>query len=571
MPIEGQKAGRYELVRKLGQGAFGEVWLGRHTELGVERAVKIPTDPDYVRQLRKEGRIQCGLKHGGIVETVDLDTESDPPYFVMEYVEGTSLRERLRRDKRLSRDEAIRILRHVLEAVAAAHQAGVLHRDLKPENILISADGAVKVADFGLGVVQAQVTRSLLLSGSMLSASGRSVSGTYDYMSPQQRRGEEPAPHDDLYAVGIMACELLTGERPQPGIPLEELLKERGVDLGFCPLLQKALARPQRRYGSAAEMLEALEAQAKQPPPLPVERTEPHPAPTPPPEPRVQVSHAWPFDGAEAKRRQKVAATALGLPVEDHVDLGHGVKLTLVLIPAGEFDMGSPEGEDGREADETLHRVRITKPFYIGKYPVTQEQWQAVTGQNPSRFKGLANALARVWQAVTGKKPSDSERLGKPVERVPWRDCQGFAEELNYRFGGSRFALPTEAQWEYACRAGSHSRFSFGRSSSNLGNYAWYHGNSRGKTHPVGQKRPNAWGLHDVHGNVWEWCTDWYGKYSASDAEDPRGPASGGGRVLRGGSWYGVPKYVRAARRLSRGPANSDRYVGVRLVCGLQE
>ena len=267
------------------------------------------------------------------------------------------------------------------------------------------------------------------------------------------------------------------------------------------------------------------------------------------PRPTLQVYKKWPFDPAEAKRRQEETAAALGVPVEKHVDLGGGVKLTLVLIPAGEFDMGSPEGEEERYSDEVLHRVRITRPFYIGKYPVTQEQWQAVTGGNPSYFKGAEN----------------------PVEQVSWHDCQGFTEELNYRLGSGRFALPTEAHWEYACRAGSHMRFCFGRSSSNLGNYAWYEDNSGGKTHPVGQKRPNAWGLYDVHGNVWEWCADWYGEYPTSDAEDPRGPSSGDNRVLRGGSWRHVPLYLRSASRLAREPSDSYHLLGVRVVCALQE
>jgi len=576
MPTEGQQVGPYELVRKLGQGAFGEVWLARHRHLGVERAVKIPTDPACVRQLRLEGVLQSDLDHPNIVRTFDLDPDHDPPYFVMEYVEGESLRERLRREGRLAPDEAVRILCHVLGALVAAHDAGVLHRDLKPENILLRADGTVKLSDFGLGKVQAEVTRSLLVSGSMMSASGRSVSGTYAYMSPEQQAGEDPTPGDDLYALGVVACELLAGERPAPGIPLEELLKEAGVDPAFCPLIQKALTRPKRRYSSAAGMLEAFEVGAKPQPalaPLPGAPAQPRPAPTPPPlpKPRVQLYPGWPFNPAEAKRRQKETA-ALGVPVEKHVDLGDGVKLTLVLIPAGEFDMGSPEGEEGRYSCERLHRVRITKPFYIGKHPVTQAQWQTVTAENPSKFRGAANPLARVWDAVTGKKhPEDSESLGRPVEAVSWEDCERFTEELNYHLGGGRFALPTEAQWEYACRAGSDMRFWFGHSTSNLGKYAWCNGNSGAETHPVGQKRPNAWGLHDVHGNVWEWCADWYANYPTPDAEDPRGPSYGKRRVLRGGSCGAEPEALRSASRRYGEPTLSLGTIGVRVACALQE
>ncbi len=184
------------------------------------------------------------------------------------------------------------------------------------------------------------------------------------------------------------------------------------------------------------------------------------------------------------------------------VNLGDGVKLEMVLIPAGEFLMG--------------HRVRITKPFYLGKYEVTQEQWQAVMGNNPSYFKGPKN----------------------PVEQVSWDDCQQLLKRLNEQVGG-KFSLPTEAQWEYACRAGSMARYCFGDDEEQLDEYAWYKGNAKMKTHPVGKKKSNAWGLYDVHGNVFEWCQDWVdgGYYANSPTDDPTGPTTGSGRVASGGCW----------------------------------
>ncbi len=200
-------------------------------------------------------------------------------------------------------------------------------------------------------------------------------------------------------------------------------------------------------------------------------------------------------------------------PKELAVDLGGGVKLDLVLIPAGSFTMGD-------DSPEPAHKVTITKPFYLGKYEVTQEQWEAVMGSSPSNFKGPKN----------------------PVEQVGWVDCQDFLVKLNTKVGGKgyKFVLPTEAQWEYACRAGSTGKFCFGDDEKQLGEYAWYRENSESKAHPVGEKKPNTFGLHDMHGNVWEWCQDSYGAYGAEAVRDPSRPTGARFRVLRGGSWnYG--------------------------------
>ena len=235
-------------------------------------------------------------------------------------------------------------------------------------------------------------------------------------------------------------------------------------------------------------------------------------------------------------------------PKELTVDLGKGVKLDLVLIPAGEFMMGSPDSDkDAMDWEKPQHRVRITKPFYLGKYLVTQEQWQAVMGSNPSRFKGPKN----------------------PVEQVSWEVCQQFLGKLNakVRPAGGKFQLPTEAQWEYACRAGSKTRYSFGDDASKLGEYAWYEKNSDGKTHPVGEKKPNAWGLYDMHGNVWERCQDWYEDryYAHSPMDDPTGAATGSNRVLRGGGWDLLAWRCQSAYRNYYVSGSGDYALGLRV------
>ena len=220
------------------------------------------------------------------------------------------------------------------------------------------------------------------------------------------------------------------------------------------------------------------------------------------------------------------------------VDLGGGVKLEMVLIPAGSFTMGD-------ERDKSAPKVTITKPFYLGKYEVTQEQWEAVMGSNPSHFKGPKN----------------------PVEQVSWDNCQQFLAKLNAKSGGQggKFVLPTEAQWEYACRAGSAGKFCFGDDDRQLGEYAWYGPNSDGKTHPAGEKKPNAWGLYDMHGNVYEWCQDWHGAYGAGAVNDPTGPTTGSARVFRGGGFLYGCWICQSAPRFSNVPGARSRNLGWRV------
>jgi formylglycine-generating enzyme required for sulfatase activity len=217
-----------------------------------------------------------------------------------------------------------------------------------------------------------------------------------------------------------------------------------------------------------------------------------------------------------------------------------------VLIPAGTFMMGSPEDEPLRHANETLHQVTISKPFYMQTTPVTQGQWTQVMGENPSYFKGDDNL---------------------PVEQVSWNDTQDFIERLNRQEGTDKYRLPTEAEWEYSCRAGSRTAFCFGSSEDDLREYAWYQDNSGVKTHSVGKKQPNSWGLYDMHGNVFEWVQDWYGEkfYAESAKDNPGGPASGQSRVTRGGCWFLSPVVVRAAYRLGARPAQLSYVIGFRL------
>ena len=225
------------------------------------------------------------------------------------------------------------------------------------------------------------------------------------------------------------------------------------------------------------------------------------------------------------------------------------LNLEMMPIPSGTFLMGGTDYEEGWDDDEGPQTtVTITKPFWLGKTEVTQSQWKAVMGNNPSHFKGY----------------------NLPVEQVSWNDAVAFCEKLNEVArdtlpDGYHYTLPTEAQWEYACRAGTTTRFYYGDDDNQLGSYAWYTDNSSSKTHPVGEKLPNGWGLHDMHGNVAEWCLDWYGDYQGGSITDPQGPQSGWRRVNRGGSWSDDARYCRSAYRLWFRPDDKRSILGFRV------
>lgn len=225
----------------------------------------------------------------------------------------------------------------------------------------------------------------------------------------------------------------------------------------------------------------------------------------------------------------------------------NSIGMEFVLIPAGRFIMGADKNfEDASEYETPRHPVTISKAFYLGKYEVTQAQWVAIMGKNPSKFKGRSN----------------------PVEQVSWDDAYEFINRLNAKEGHQRYRLPTEAEWEYAARAGTDATFFFGDYAAGLHQYAWFDEDyASGSTHPVGEKLPNPWGLHDMYGNVWEWVHDWYDEtyYRNSPNTDPTGPETSTSHVRRGGGWRSPIKYCRSASRASYSSGNRNTDYGFRV------
>ena len=578
---------RYELLEKLGSGAMGVVFKCRDQVSQVEYALKmvppeLARDAEAMEDVRENFKLIYNLNHPNIAGVKFLDRDEYGSYFlIMEYAQGESLTQWIKKKWRSGRPdpaEVIHIVNQIAAALDYAHGQQVLHRDIKPANVMVDAQGNVKVLDFGL----ASKIRSTMTA---LSINPANTSGTPHYLSPEQFKGKYPGPAADQYALGVLTYQMLAGHLPFEAddfnILSRAVLQEEPDPIGGIPpaietAVRKALSKdPKQRYQNCSEFAAALKAAFSEP--VWVLKTEP----------KKPVRHTWIWavlfvaavvlvsvgvmfgsslktDGhtedveqSEVPERsgtdeyRRAGTRIASLPSGDFitVELSNNVKLAMVKVEAGSFEMSAKDGEN--YSDEVPHWVTLTRDFYIGKTEVTQAQWKAVMGNNPSYFKG--------------------DNL--PVENVSWNEAMEFCAKLNSMGKapkGWKFTLPTETQWEYAARGGKNSRGFKYSGSNNVGEVAWvawYDGNSGEKTHPVGTKKANELGLYDMSGNVWEWCLDDYQEDSSrAKPEFDRGNDQGGSkRVSRGGSWYSSARFCRSAIRYNYGPGNRYYYLGFRL------
>ena len=565
---------QYELVRKLGGGGFGVVYLARDTVSGVQVAIKnlhplLKTNAEEMERIRENFAVVQRLHHPHIAaalvlhparvvayadETVrrELHVEAGDPVLIMSYAPGVPLSKWRCQfpDRRVPLKKAVEICRQIALALDFAHSERIVHRDIKPSNIMVETreDGTfrTRVLDFGLA---AEIRSSM----SRVSREVGDTSGTRPYMAPEQWTGRRQDGRTDQYALAALFYELVSGGVPFAGVfetgdpaimmtavktEIPEMLAE--LDEFANRALTRALAKePENRFDSCTAFVEAL----------------------PNPESIVFTNDLGhppaPVTTITAKPVQHTPGEV------QKVTLASGVDLDLVWCPAGSFMMGSPPTEIARDNDETQHRVTLTGSFWMGKYEVTQAQWEAMMGRSPSHFKE-----AKLFGTFGGRSLSSH-----PVEQVSWNDCQEFVRKVNARVPGGGFRLPTEAEWEYACRAGTTTAFHYGNDlDASMVNFDGYYpygngrkGEFRRKTTPVGSFKPNASGLYDMHGNVWEWCEDWYGAYPSGSVTDPVGPGSGSGRVDRGGCWYGNAWNCRSAFRGWRVPGYRNYGLGLRL------
>ncbi len=555
-------------------------------------------------------------------------------YLVQEFVDGYDLTKEIIPGQQLSETRVVQILREILEVLTFVHQQNVIHRDIKPQNIMRRRDGKIILIDFGavkeiqgMTITQGQVTSTVSI-------------GTAGYMPSEQALGK-PRLCSDIYAVGMIGIQALTGilphKLPQDADTGEVVWQDKANvsnKLGDT-LTNMVRYKFNERYRDAAEALQALTPTTYNPPtpqPTPPPQlqfpTEPSPSPSQP-TPQSSISPSlttdWTrrrviqtaglmgggfavavfgreilqaFSGGDSTsittdtstqpaspivtpttEQTTSAPTTSNLSVQTFdfetvtvnnkgtitnrrnlsakyfvEDLGNGVTLEMVQIPGGTFTMGSPEQEEKpHDGESPQHRVTVPS-FYMGRYEITQVQYQTMMGQNPSRFKGEK----------------------RPVELVSWNDAVGFCQTLSQKTG-RKYRLPSEAEWEYACRAGTTTPFYFGKTiTTDLVNYNGNYpygsapkGKDREQTTDVGTFPPNAFGLYDMHGNVWEWCQDtWHDNYKGAPTDGSAWINNGDSSrpVLRGGSWSDKSSYCRSAYRNFYGSDIRYPFVGIRVV-----
>jgi formylglycine-generating enzyme required for sulfatase activity len=543
----------WTLEQLLGRGGWGQVWkavkASRRAALKVMHP-ELARDPSFVERFTSEILSLARLdRHANLVKIETFGFGRDMPYLVMEFVEGATLENHLARHGALSWDSAHRLFEGLADGLRTAHARGIVHRDIKPANVLLRPDGSGVLVDFGLA--------------GLTDSSGKTARAGYTplFAAPEQLRSGQADTRSDVFSLAAtLHYALLYNDaaRREP-----HCFKAALVPAAVRTLLTRSLDNhPAERPADAAEFLAGLRHDPAAEQRLVtlyeeiLDRGQGKPTDA---DKRALGElcrkHGIPTERANAVLREVHARWHAAHPPRKEPSAGDLIQNSLGMkfawCPPGTFMMGSPSSEAERGDDESQHRVTLTKGFYLGIHAVTQAQWRAVMGSNPSNFKG--------------------DHL--PVEQVSWDMCQEFCPKLGQK-DGKRYRLPTEAEWEYACRAGTTTPFYFGETiSTDQVNYDGNHPYGKGKQGPYRQKTtavgsfpPNAWGLHDMHGNVLEWCQDWYGPYPAGNIVDPQGDGEGEARVLRGGSWDDSARICRLACRRRSAPGVLSNRVGCRVV-----
>ncbi len=552
---------KYRLKQLLGEGNHGAVFLADDIvgdQVMRSVAIKIFSHGNDLReQTINELQTAISLKHPGLLESFSPEQGwlkgIECLGLVMELAQE-SLAKRLQRGN-LPLEEVKAMVKNLAGALHYLHERGIVHQDLKPANIM-QVDGRWKLTDFG-------TARLLKNSNSTNTVISHQV-GTLAYAPPESYRGKISLACD-LWSLGIVIVETLTGKHPFASNTTQEMMQRVTIEdfepnldtpTPFATIIRGCLVKEYKKRWTAAQVLTALDPTADMGRVTVILPLSPSFHKIIPTEAQHQEYVSIPISNVQIENTEKFnhLPPSPSLPLSPSTSLSLSnyqeqlpgdAKLDMILITGGYFSMGTStedielvlrletwfkrwDVEKWLRPEMPQHRVYVPT-FAISKTPITQEQWQAVMETNPSQF---SNPL-------------------RPVENISWWDAVEFCDRLE-KLTGKAYRLPTEAEWEYACRAGTQTLYSFGNRKQLLLNHAWYTWNAKNKTQPVGQKKPNAWGLHDMHGLVWEWCADtWHENYSGAIADG--GAWISGGypnkHVVRGGSWYSLADDCRCAYR----------------------
>ncbi len=624
--------GRYRVKKKLGHGGMGVVYLAHDLELDRSVALKVlrgeyERHPEFIARLQNEARAAAAVDHPGFCRVYEVGQINDRHYIAMAYIEGRPLSALIDPGDPMDVDEAVAWVLRLATILAEAHDRRIVHRDLKPSNVMVNHRREPIITDFGLA-------RRLEFAGPDLTSTGQ-ILGSPHYMAPEQVEGISGmiGPACDIYSLGVIFYELLTGQRPFRGstprilasilmrepAPLASLRPE--IDNDLDRICRRAMAKKiEDRYPSMRSLADALATwRASHRPGVLTgssERTHlldagsrgvPAVKPSSAFSPRSGgATNESPTGGERAMKHWKAPVLALVIGVlamETWRAFGHrgesedehqrtlpsppvprasaperaisadeasyvmnSLGMELRRIEPGEFVMGSPDNE-GFEDEHPQHGARITKPFFLGVYEVSQSQYRALIDNDRSGIH---------------------DENQTPIVSVDWFDAVNFCNQLSlaehlppyYRLtrhgadleavvllqDGPGYRLPTEAEWEYACRAGTWSVYPFDGDETALGQNAWFLQNSSGQVHAIGKKQPNAWGLYDMLGNAWEWCQDGYDPayYLTSPDANPRGPLNAATRVIRGGSVFD-DLWCRSAARQGHPPTTRLEWLGFRV------
>ena len=541
---------------------------------------------DCFDEFRREGRMLHELSHPGIVPVNEIIESNGTIYYVMQYLGDMNLTRYVsEHGGRLAEGEARRVMSKLLDAVGYLHSQRLNHLDIKPDNVMMTdSEDGVKVPvliDFG-------VSKHFHANGKQTSRlGGKGYSEGYSPM--EQYVGITTfSPKADIYALGATFFYMLTGKAPLVPIDIdEEWIRDnlpQKISQEIADAICHAMTRDhQQRTAKVEEFYKQPEPQEDQ---GSTKKKEPERVGLltekikKPDNHNEGINHPSKSFLAGINWRKSgwwglACAAVIGLIVyfsnrpeeqpqepDEVIDeqtsvesdystsdkpglksfVANGVSFNMVRVGGGKFKMGAMDGDsDASGWEKPAHDVTLGD-YMIGETEVTQELWEAVMGENPSTYKGVKN----------------------PVEEVSWEDCKDFIAKLNM-VTGQHFRFPTEAEWEYAARGGSKSGKTKYSGSETLDEVAWYADNSGSSTHPVKSKKANELGIYDMSGNVLEWCADWYGDYSSSAQDNPKGPDKGSDRVYRGGSWYDGARDCRVSGRGYDAPGNCFYYLGFRL------